>query len=282
MPYRDRQGAIVGVVGIARDISERKHMEETRLRPAAIVESSEDAIISKSLDGIITSWNAAAERIFGYRADEIIGQPILRLLPVDRYAEEDLILARLRRGERIEPFETVRWTKDGRLLDVSVTISPLRDERGEIIGASKIARDITARKQAEEALAQRTIALQRAEAAERAQREYFQVTLASIGDAVIVANPQGEVTFLNRVAEAITGWTTAEAAGKPLSEIFPIQNEETRQPVESPVAKVLRTGGITGLANHTILVRKDGGVCPIDDSAAPIRDEQGRLLGVIL
>jgi PAS domain S-box-containing protein len=101
------------------------------------------------LDGIITSWNAAAERIFGYRTEEIVGQPMRRLLPEDRQGEEDLILARLRRGERIDHFETVRRDKAGRLLEVSITISPLRDAQGSMIGASTIARDITARKQAE-------------------------------------------------------------------------------------------------------------------------------------
>ena len=125
-------------------------------------------------------------------------------------------------------------------------------------------------------------ALQRSKEAERAQREFFQVTLASIGDAVIVTDPEGAVTFLNQVAEAITGWTTAKATGKPLPEVFRIENEETRHPVENPVTKVLREGGVVGLANHTVLVRKDGSVCPIDDSAAPIRDEHGRLLGIIL
>ncbi len=273
---------IVRIIGAGQDITERKQAEEISLRLAAIVDSSDDVIISKSLDGVVTSWNAAAEHTFGYRAEEMIGQSIRRLLPEDRQDEEDLILARLRQGERVDHFETVRRTKDGRLLDMSITISPLRDVHGAIIGASKIARDITARKQAEEALAQRTAALQQSQEAERAQREYLQVTLASIGDAVIVTTPHGEVTFLNPVAEAVTGWTTAEAAGKPLSEIFHIQNEETRQAVENPVAKVLHTGGIVGLANHTILIRKDGGVCPIDDSAAPIRNEQGRLLGIVL
>jgi PAS domain S-box-containing protein len=141
-----------GLAVYFRDISAHKHAEEASLRLAAIVESSDDAIVSKSLDGIVTSWNAAAERIFGYRAEEMIGQPILRLLPEERHDEERLILERLRRGERVDHFETVRRTKEGRLLDVSVTISPLRDERGTIIGASKIARDITERKRNEEAL----------------------------------------------------------------------------------------------------------------------------------
>jgi PAS domain S-box-containing protein len=134
----------------------------------------------------------------------------------------------------------------------------------------------------EQQVADRTAALHQALAAERIQREYFQTTLGSIGDAVIVTDHGGAVNFLNQVAEDITGWTTAEAHGKPLPEVFRIENEQTGQPVENPIAKVLRTGGIAGLANHTILFRKDGSTCPIDDSAAPIRDDQERVLGVIL
>jgi PAS domain S-box-containing protein len=148
-PIRDAHGRSVGVILVFRDITERRQAEETSLRLAAVVASSDDAIISKSLDGVVTSWNAAAERLFGYQADEMIGQPILRLLPEERHDEERVILERLRRGEHVDHFETVRRTKDGRSLDVSVTISPLRDTHGVIIGASKIARDITARKQAE-------------------------------------------------------------------------------------------------------------------------------------
>ena len=150
-----------GLAVYFHDITARKQAEEASLRLAAIVESSDDAIISKSLDGVVTSWNAAAERIFGYRAEEMIGQPILRLLPENRHDEERLILECLRRGERVDHFETVRRTKDGRLLDVSVTISPIRNEHGTIIGASKIARDITERKQLEKELAQRAAELER-------------------------------------------------------------------------------------------------------------------------
>lgn len=130
----------------------------------------------------------------------------------------------------------------------------------------------------EQQVTDRTVALQLAHVAERIQREYFQTTLGSIGDAVIVTDADGTVTFLNKVAEEVTGWTTAEATGKPLPEVFRIENEETRQAVENPVTKVLRTGEITGLANHTVLIRKDGSLYSIDDSAAPIRDEQGRVL----
>ncbi len=119
-------------------------------RLAAIVESSEDAIVSKTLDGIIRSWNAGAERLFGYTAEEAVGQPITLIIPPERQDEEQAILGRLRRGERVEHFETVRVAKDGRRLDISLTVSPVRDDEGQIIGASKIARDITERKRAQE------------------------------------------------------------------------------------------------------------------------------------
>jgi len=119
---------------------------------AAIVSSSDDAIISKTLDGVIMSWNRGAERIFGYTAEEAIGQPIMMLIPADRHPEEDMILGRLRRGEPLEHYETVRKTKDGRLIDISVTISPVYDETGQVIGASKVARDVTVQKRVQREL----------------------------------------------------------------------------------------------------------------------------------
>ena len=136
-----------------RDITDRKQAEEAQARLAAVVESSQDAIISKTLEGRIVSWNAGAEQIFGYNAEEAIGKPITLLIPPERQDEERMILERLRRGERIESYETVRVTKQGRRIDVSLTISPVRDSDGRIIGASKISRDITARKKAEQRLA---------------------------------------------------------------------------------------------------------------------------------
>ncbi len=116
---------------------------------AAIVTSADDAILSKTLDGVITSWNPGAERMFGYSAEEMVGQPVLRLIPSERQAEEGEILARLRAGKRIQHYETVRQKKDGTLFDVSLTISPMRNQAGQIIGASKIIRDISERKQTE-------------------------------------------------------------------------------------------------------------------------------------
>src|SRR6476660_6045859 len=119
---------------------------------AAIVDSASDAIITKTLEGIVTSWNAAAERLFGYAAHEMIGQSIRRLIPADRQHEEDMILQRIAAGERIEHYDTVRVAKDGRTIDVSLTISPVRDTGGRTIGASKIVRDITESKRAESLL----------------------------------------------------------------------------------------------------------------------------------
>jgi PAS domain S-box-containing protein len=141
-----------GVAVYFRDVSERKRAEQASARLAAIVESSEDAIISKSLDGVIESWNAAAERMYGYSAEEAIGQSILIVIPPERHSEETEILARLRRGERLEHYDTVRRRKNGELFDVSLTVSPLRDASGTVVGASKIARDISERKRAEQAL----------------------------------------------------------------------------------------------------------------------------------
>ena len=135
--------------GFARDITERKHLEHKQAELVAIVASSDDAIIGKSLTGIITSWNRGAERIFGYSAAEAIGQPLLMLMPADRRHEETDVLEKIARGEAVEHFDTVRIRKDGRQIYISATISPLKDGFGKVTGASKIARDITAQKQAE-------------------------------------------------------------------------------------------------------------------------------------
>jgi PAS domain S-box-containing protein len=150
-PIRDQDGAIVGVVNFFHDIHERKQAERTTGLLAAIVNSSDDAIVSKSLDGIITSWNRSAERLFGYAAEEAIGQHISLIVPPDRRSEEMGILEKLRRGERVDHFETVRLRKNGTRLDISLTISPLKDSSGRVVGASKVARDISERKRAEEA-----------------------------------------------------------------------------------------------------------------------------------
>lgn len=176
-PIRDESGATVGAVLIFRDVSDRKRTDLARAHLAAIVESSDDAIVSKTLQSIILSWNQGAERLFGYSAQEAIGQPITMLLPADRREEEQQILDRIIRGERIEHFETVRVRKDGRRIDISLTISPIRDARGEIVGASKVARDISLRKSLEarnsELRERELLARQEAEAANRAKDEFL-------------------------------------------------------------------------------------------------------------
>jgi PAS domain S-box-containing protein len=144
--YPSREGLSV----YFQDVTERKRAEEERARLAAIVESSDDVILSKTLEGIITSWNRGAERIYGYSADEAVGQPVSMLVPPERPNEIPGILERIRRGEKIDHFETVRVTKDGRRLDISLTVSPLRNSAGDIVGASTIARDITDRVRTEE------------------------------------------------------------------------------------------------------------------------------------
>jgi len=151
-PIRLPDGTLFGVVLIFRDITEQRQAEHARAWLAAIVESSDDAIVSKTLEGQITSWNPGAVRLFGYAPQEIIGKPITAIIPTELYAEEADVLARLRRGERVDHFETVRLAKDGRRIEVSLTVSPIKNEQGEIIGASKIAREITERKRAERAL----------------------------------------------------------------------------------------------------------------------------------
>ena len=153
-PILDERGGLLGAVNVLIDITDRKRAEEAQGLLAAIVESSEDAVISKTLDGVITSWNAGAERLFGYTPAEAIGQPVTLIIPADRQEEERMILERLHRGERITHFETLRRTRDGRLIAISLTISPIRDAAGRVFGASKVARDISAQKRAEAAAAE--------------------------------------------------------------------------------------------------------------------------------
>lgn len=147
---RDESGTVTGGINLLVDVSAQKKGDIAQARLAAIVSSSDDAIVSKTLDGVVTSWNAGAMRIFGYSAEEMIGRSIKRIIPAELQAEEDDILARLRRGERIDHFDTVRVAKDGRRVQISLTVSPVRDSAGVIVGASKVGRDVGERKRHEE------------------------------------------------------------------------------------------------------------------------------------
>ncbi len=200
-PVRSASGRIVGASKVARDISETKRATSADMLLAAIVSSSDDAVISKNLDGIVTSWNAGAERIFGYKAEEMIGESILKLIPAERKEEEPKILERLRRGERVEHFETVRMRKNGELLNISLTISPVRNASGRIVGASKIARDITELKriahEREILLESERIARAHAEHANRMKDDF----LATVSHE------------LRTPLNAIVGWTEVLATG---------------------------------------------------------------------
>jgi PAS domain S-box-containing protein len=169
-PIFDASGSCINLIGTVHDITQRKQEEEFRARLAAVVESSDDAIVSKTLEGIITTWNIGAQRIFGYEADEVINKPITLLIPAERLDEEARIIERLKRGERIEHFETVRMHKDGTPLDISLSVSPIKDSTGRVIGAAKIARDITMRKRLEQALR------------ENAERLALAMAAADLGD----------------------------------------------------------------------------------------------------
>lgn len=267
-PIRQGDGPVLGVALVFRDVTEQRAGQRAKARLAAVVEFSGDAIITKDLYSIIQTWNRGAERLFGYTAEEVIGKPVTILFPEERLNEEDAILDKLRRGQAVEHLETIRVAKDGRRIPVSVSISPLKDSDGNITGASKIIHDISAIVAARDALIR--------------EKESLATTLASIGDAVIVTDTQSRVTFLNPEAERLTGWSNANAEGRPLSVVFRIVNERTRRTTENPVEKALRLGTIVGLANHTMLLREDGAEFLIDDSAAPIRDNLGSLFGVVL
>ena len=255
-PIRDRDGTLVGVSHIVRDITERKRIEAQALHLAAVVQSSDDAIVSKDLDGVVRSWNPAAERLFGYTAGEMIGQPIRRIIPVDRWDEEDDVLRRVRVGQRVQHFETVRQRKDGSRLPVALTVSPIHDARGTVIGASKVARDIT-----------------RQRSLERESRRLGAIVDSS-DDAIISKDLNGVVQSWNRAAERMFGFTAEEAVGRSITMIIP----EERLGEEDEVLGEIRRGG---RVDHieTVRRRKDGTLIPISLSVSPIVDRSGQVVG---
>ena len=176
-PYRDPAGRVIGVIGISRDVTAYEALIADSAYLAAIVHSSDDAIVSKTLDGVITSWNPGAERIFGFTASEAIGNHITLIIPRERWSEEDEVLARIRRGEGVDHFDTVRVRKGGALVNISLTVSPVRNQAGDIIGVSKIARDISQTKRLEserrDLLAREQHARNEAEAANRAKDDFL-------------------------------------------------------------------------------------------------------------
>ena len=195
-PIKAATGEVTGVSRIARDVRKRRRLDELRGRLAAIVDSSDDAIVSKTLEGIITSWNRGAEQLFGYTAAEAVGQSILLIVPPERHAEEHEVLARIRRGDSVHHFDTIRRRKDGSQVEISLTVSPVRDEEGRTVGASKIARDITDRRRAEQQIA---ALYEDARQANRAKDEF----LAMLGHEL--RNPLGAISSAIHLLDDVRG-----------------------------------------------------------------------------
>jgi PAS domain S-box-containing protein len=193
---------ITGLVVVFRDVTEQKRAEAAGMRLTALVQWSHDAVVAKDLNGIVTDWNQSAQRIFGYKPKEIIGKSILTLIPKDRHSEETEILRRIRNGESIEHYETVRCRKDGKLIEVSLTISPIKDAHGKVVGVSKIARDITERKAEQRRLAE--------------QARLLDLT----NDAIIVRDHQDRIVYWNQGAEQMYGFSAKEALGKITPELL--------------------------------------------------------------
>lgn len=274
-PMRNKTDVPVGAVLVFRDVTEAKRAEKGLAELAAIVESSEDAIISKTLDGIIRSWNTGAQRLFGYTPQEAIGQPITLVIPHDRRSEEQVIIDRLRRGERMEHFETVRVTKDGRLIDISLTVSPLRDSTGQVIGASKIARNITAQKQVEleRRRLQEQVEVERARLAEVFQRAPSFLAL--------LRGPQHTFELANERYYELVG--KRQLIGKPVREALP---EIADQGFIELLDNVYRTGeGFVG-TNMRILLQRELGLEPeerfLEFVLQPMRDASGEVTGILV
>ena len=253
-PIKDVDGAVRGVVLVFRDFTEQKKAMASQARLASIVECSDDAILSKDLNGIILTWNGAAERMFGYSSEQAIGKSITMLLPPDRMHEEEGILQRLRAGESIDHYETVRLTRDGRFIDVSVTISPLRDNEGHVVGASKILRNISNRKRDEKAL--------------RRQAQLLDLSR----EAIFVWELGGAIEYWNEGATILYGYARDEAIGRISHELLATVHPRG---TAAFVAEVERNGQWRGeLAHRT----KDGRTVTVETSQQLIRQDGCRLV----
>jgi PAS domain S-box-containing protein len=255
-PIRDGSGAIVGASPVAREVAEQKRAELAALHLSAIVASSDDVIISKDLDGTVQSWNPAAERLFGFTAAEMIGHSIRKIIPSERQAEEDEVLAKVRAGVVVDHFETQRQTKDGRLIEISLTVSPIRDRSGTIIGASKIARDVTELKRTAVAAL------------------HLAAIVTSSDDAIVSKDLNGIVQSWNPAAERLFGYSAAEMIGQSIIRIVP----SNRLDEETYVLGRIRSGQSV---EHFETVRqtKDGRLVDIALTVSPIRDRAGRIIG---
>ena len=259
-----------------RDISDRVRSERATAHLAAIVRSSDDAIVSKDLNGTVTSWNHGAERLFGYRADEMIGQPVMKLIPPDRADEEWRILEKISRGETIETYETIRRRKDGAHIHVSLTISPLLDAQGNVIGASKIARDITGRIEQEAVLTQSRERLWQA-------LQYQEAIVSNMGEGLYTVNRQGLVVSMNHAAEKLFGWTKEELVGRKMHDVTHYKHPDGRPfPAEDCAGLQVVRSGVPLLNHEDVFIRKDGSFFDVVYSSSPIRSSGDEITGLVV
>ena len=275
-PIRDERGLVSGCVLIFRDVSPQRRLEQDKGRQlltarllASIIESSDDAIVSKSLDGVIQSWNAAAERLFGYTAEQAVGRHISLVIPPDRIAEEDEIVANLRAGTRIEHFETERLRSDGRRILVSLTISPIKDEAGTVVGASKIVRDVTLQRQAEQRERQ---LLEEAAAANAKFHAFFEQGALFAG----IMDVNGTILDANRLSWEACGYTKEQIVGKPFWD-GPWWAPSADLVEQIKAASGQAAAGQTFRAELPYFVA-DGSERTADVTIQPIRDDAGRVL----
>ena len=260
-PIVDPRGVMTGIVLVFRDGSADRKATEDRERLASIVDSSQDAIISKSLDGIITSWNRGAESIFGYQAEEVIGRHISIIIPPDRIDEMEAILREIRLGGTAGHIETKRQTKDGRVLDMSITISPIRDAVGKITGASKVGRDITAQKRAE-------LALNESESRMRSVVDH-------IVDGIITINERGIIESFNPAAEQIFGYQAAIAIGRKTNALIEDQDRRSHNDFfEDCMAR--GKAGMIGIGREVVGLRRDGSTFPMELAVSEFQVEGKR------
>ncbi len=260
MPYRTQNNRVEGLVIVFMDITQRKKAaDEVVLRLASIVENSVDAIISNNLDGIIQTWNHGAEHLFGYSAEEAVGRSVQMLVPEDRTEEWDSMMAQLRRGESIEVMETERIRKNGQRVPVRLTVSPLRDSSGMIVGASTITRDISECKRAEQNL--------------RESEERLRAILTTAVDAILTINQSGVIQSANPAAERMFGYTAAEMIGQNVKMLMP---SPYRDENDDYLARYVRTGKkrIIGIGKEVQARRKDGSVFPVELAVSEIKDRK--------
>ena len=235
-----------------------------------LYEEAPIAYFSVGIDQRTKRINRHAAELLRYGIDDLIGRPVFDLYADTPAGKEraQQVFRRFRAGEEIREEELEMCRSDGGSVWINLSVRPIRDAGGQVVASRSIVEDITERKQAEEALAQ--------------NRRWLEVTLSSIGDAVIATDTSETITYMNPAAESLTTWTAQEALGRGIGEVFRLVNEQTRQPVENPVGRVLREGIVVGLANHSLLITRDGRQIPVADSGAPIRDAGGTVFGAVL